>query len=158
MTSLEDYHKSRRNAKTEALFAILYLQVTINPECTNIILNFTFKLLQSLTVPLQGFLNAIVYAWTREDFLQKMGIQSGINDDITIDYDDAVSNQDDMERSIDSSYNSSRSRALEDSATMSVRSIPVDCPSVYDRRESITADCHRENLPYLSDHGCYNTF
>lgn len=25
--------------------------------------------MQSVTVPLQGFLNAIVYGWTREDFL-----------------------------------------------------------------------------------------
>ncbi len=87
-----------------------------------------------------------------------MGIPSGINDDdnITIDYDDAVS---DMERSMEGSYTSSR--ALDDSASMSVRSIPVDCPSVpqqYERRESIAADYHRENLPYLSDHGCYNTF
>jgi len=28
--------------------------------------------LQSITVPLQGFLNAIVYGWTREDFLYIM--------------------------------------------------------------------------------------
>ena len=27
---------------------------------------------QSITVPLQGFLNAIVYGWTREDFLYVM--------------------------------------------------------------------------------------
>ena len=26
--------------------------------------------LQSVSVPLQGFLNAIVYGWTREDFIQ----------------------------------------------------------------------------------------
>lgn len=26
--------------------------------------------MQSITVPLQGFLNAIVYGWTREDFVQ----------------------------------------------------------------------------------------
>ena len=28
--------------------------------------------MQSITVPLQGFLNAIVYGWTREDFLYIM--------------------------------------------------------------------------------------
>ena len=81
-----------------------------------------------MTVPLQGFLNAIVYAWTREDFLQVMGIPPGINDDdnITIDYDDAVS---DVERSMEGSYTCSRT--LDDSASMmSVKSIPVDCPSV----------------------------
>ena len=87
-----------------------------------------------------------------------MGIPSGINDDdnITIDYDDAVS---DMDRSMEGSCTSSR--ALEDSASMlSVRSIPVDCPSVprqYERRDSIAADYHRENFPCLSDHGCDNT-
>ena len=30
--------------------------------------------LQSFLVPLQGFLNAIVYGWTREDFAQLMAI------------------------------------------------------------------------------------
>ena len=30
--------------------------------------------MQSVTVPLQGFINAIVYGWTREDFLASMGI------------------------------------------------------------------------------------
>ena len=111
-------------------------------------------------MPLQGFLNAIVYAWTREDFLQVMGIWSlGINNDdtTTVGYDeDGVS---DMERSMEGSYTSNR--ALEDSASMmSVRSIPVDCPIAsvqYERRESIAADYHRENPPYLSDHDCYNT-
>ena len=68
-----------------------------------------------------------------------MRIPSGINDDdnITIDYDDAVS---DMERSLDGSHTSNPSMQ-------------------YERRESIAADYHRENdLPYMSDHGCYNTF
>ena len=34
----------------------------------------TLSLLQSLTVPLQGFLNAIVYGWTRDDFLDVMAV------------------------------------------------------------------------------------
>ena len=53
-----------------------------------------------------------------------MGISPlGISDDdnITIDYDEAVSNQGDMERSMESSHNSGRSRALEDSAPVSVK-------------------------------------
>ena len=33
--------------------------------------------LQSFLVPLQGFLNAIVYGWTREDFTQLMAIGKG---------------------------------------------------------------------------------
>ena len=28
--------------------------------------------MQSLTLPLQGFLNAIVYGWTRDDFIQEV--------------------------------------------------------------------------------------
>ena len=28
--------------------------------------------MQSLTLPLQGFLNAVVYGWTRDDFVQKV--------------------------------------------------------------------------------------
>ena len=35
-----------------------------------------FVVLQSITVPLQGFLNAIVYGWTREDFVQAVRSQS----------------------------------------------------------------------------------
>ena len=31
---------------------------------------------QSVTVPLQGFINAIVYGWTREDFLASVGVNS----------------------------------------------------------------------------------
>lgn len=30
--------------------------------------------MQSITVPLQGFLNAIVYGWTRDDFLNVMAV------------------------------------------------------------------------------------
>lgn len=33
-------------------------------------------LLQSLTITQQGFLNAIVYGWTREDFLNLVGLKS----------------------------------------------------------------------------------
>ncbi len=39
---------------------------------------------QSITVPLQGFLNAIVYGWTREDFLYIMAStkqHTPLNDD-----------------------------------------------------------------------------
>ena len=35
--------------------------------------------MQSVTVPLQGFLNAIVYGWTRGDFLQVMAISTSIS-------------------------------------------------------------------------------
>lgn len=34
-------------------------------------------LVQSATVPLQGFLNALVYGWTREDFRRVMMSSSG---------------------------------------------------------------------------------
>ena len=33
--------------------------------------------LQSFLVPLQGFLNAIVYGWTREDFTKELAIAQG---------------------------------------------------------------------------------
>jgi len=32
--------------------------------------------MQSITAPLQGFLNAVVYGWTREDFLYIMAVTS----------------------------------------------------------------------------------
>ena len=34
------------------------------------------SLYQSLTLPLQGFMNAIVYGWTREDFVQTIAINN----------------------------------------------------------------------------------
>lgn len=33
---------------------------------------FLFSCMQSITLPLQGFLNAIVYGWTRDDFVQEV--------------------------------------------------------------------------------------
>ena len=32
-----------------------------------------------MTVPLQGFLNAIVYGWTREDFVVTAGVKNNSN-------------------------------------------------------------------------------
>ena len=32
--------------------------------------------MQSLTVPIQGFLNAIVYGWTRDDFVYLVSLKS----------------------------------------------------------------------------------
>lgn len=50
--------------------------------------------IQSLTVPLQGFLNAIVYGWTKEDFIDAVAIKDqeeassddggGMEDSVTI--------------------------------------------------------------------------
>ena len=34
---------------------------------------------QSVTVPLQGFLNAIVYGWTRDDFVATAGLKNSYN-------------------------------------------------------------------------------
>ena len=50
---------------------------------------------QSITVPLQGFLNAIVYGWTREDFLHvmtstKKSPQSLPKMDCSSDFEDSV--------------------------------------------------------------------
>ena len=59
--------------------------------------NCTFLLhtnTQSITVPLQGFLNAIVYGWTREDFLYVMAStknsRSLPNMDCSSDFEDTV--------------------------------------------------------------------
>ena len=34
-----------------------------------------FNTMQSLTVPIQGFLNAIVYGWTRDDFVYLVSLK-----------------------------------------------------------------------------------
>ena len=39
--------------------------------------NITYFFLQAFIVPLQGFLNAIVYGWTREEFIHIMAIGIG---------------------------------------------------------------------------------
>ena len=53
--------------------------MTCNPWYTKICeahtiieLPLSVACIQSITVPLQGFLNAIVYGWTRENFLHVM--------------------------------------------------------------------------------------
>ena len=56
-------------------FAVYMLQVqTCVTHCSLSLslfhsLAYTHAHVQSVTVPLQGFLNALVYGWTREDFL-----------------------------------------------------------------------------------------
>ena len=57
--------------------SLLYLLV---PPCLGLLEPYSTSspppsLIQSLTVPLQGFLNAIVYGWTKEDFLDAMAIK-----------------------------------------------------------------------------------
>ena len=36
--------------------------------------------LQSVTLPVQGFLNAIVYGWTREDFVYLVSLKSQLSE------------------------------------------------------------------------------
>ena len=42
---------------------------------TSYIFNCTLANMQSLTVPIQGFLNAIVYGWTRDDFVYLVSLK-----------------------------------------------------------------------------------
>ena len=48
-------------------------------------MSHTYCYIQSVTVPLQGFLNALVYGWTREDFLHV--IVRSRNDMFSVDSD-----------------------------------------------------------------------
>ena len=76
------------------------MQVTSNmiqyrPELELITMHFLLHMnTQSITVPLQGFLNAIVYGWTREDFLYVMAStknpRSLPNMDCSSDFEDTV--------------------------------------------------------------------
>ena len=50
---------------------LLYAQVRWK-MCTYSISPSHFNIFQSITLPLQGFLNAIVYGWTRDDFVHKV--------------------------------------------------------------------------------------
>lgn len=109
---------------------------------------------QSLTVPLQGFLNALVYAWTKEDFLKVMGILH-VNDDIVEYYDNDDLSDEDLEQSVEECHTP---RELEDSVTISIKSMPAmgsaDHSSYQRRKEShVTRD-----YEHSSDHGGYNTY
>lgn len=58
---------SRSSPLDKSKKTILFLQVGRYVVSWDALISPNF--LQSLTVPLQGFLNAIVYGWSREDFL-----------------------------------------------------------------------------------------
>lgn len=49
--------------------------------------------MQSLTVPLQGFLNAIIYGWTRNDFINSMALLAQ-PEDKTMDHTDGLGQDD----------------------------------------------------------------
>lgn len=62
--------------------------------------------MQSVTLPLQGFLNAIVYGWTREDFVNALDlgqhvVQSSMPDEPCDDSDSS-----DFDMSLTASYTS----------------------------------------------------
>lgn len=52
-----------------------------------------------MTVPIQGFLNAIVYGWTREDFLYVMASTSKLNRTINTGNTSGVEANSDIEGS-----------------------------------------------------------
>lgn len=69
------------------LYLVLVLHVSVTPVSARSILTillYTIGLnclhcyipMQSLIVPLQGFFNAIVYGWTREDFVNLVAIDN----------------------------------------------------------------------------------
>ena len=67
-----------------------------------IALSATFALMQSLTLPMQGFMNAIVYGWTREDFVHALNLGTGeIEGAPTVDTN---SDSDDSEPTLTTSY------------------------------------------------------
>ena len=71
-------------------------------------------------MPLQGFLNAIVYAWTKDEFLQAMGISS-------------VNNQDEVDDDQVNESTAGNTEDLEDSITRS-RTTPTDNFSIHNRQ------------------------
>ena len=114
-------------------------------QCLIVIFLYIF-LWQSLTVPLQGFLNAIVYAWTKEDFLKVMGI-SDTDGEIMDIFDNSLSEYD-LEHSMEENHTP---RALEDTATNSIKSLPEDASP----RSRSYADDDHDHSP---DRCVYNTY
>lgn len=89
--------------------------------------------MQSLTLPMQGFLNAIVYGWTRKEFVQNMALlpQDLREEDNEIEYhripkamakknkkkinsSDSLLYSKNMEENIEDSYPSTTVEALTD--------------------------------------------
>ena len=63
-----------------------------------------------MTVPLQGFLNAIVYGWTREDFVVTAGVKN--NSSLLSSYGTALESE--------KSMNDDDENYLEQEATMTI--------------------------------------
>ena len=63
-----------------------------------------------MTVPLQGFLNAIVYGWTREDFVVTAGVKN--NSNLLSSYGTALESE--------KSMNDDDENYLEQEATMTI--------------------------------------
>ena len=74
---------------TESQLALLYLVLVIHVRNYDLI-KFPIQTLivpvQSLIVPLQGFFNAIVYGWTREDFVHLVAIGNSHFDGWDLDH------------------------------------------------------------------------
>lgn len=63
----------------------VYMHVTVILTVTRIYMNVYFcYIMQSITVPLQGFVNAMIYGWTREDFVQAVRTSQNGNAGIAV--------------------------------------------------------------------------
>ena len=78
-----------------------------------------------MTVPLQGFLNAIVYGWTREDFVVTAGVKN--NSNLLSSYGTALESEKSMSDD-DENY-------LEQEATMTIET------SIEQETEMEDSDC-----------------
>ena len=64
-------------------------------------------LLQAVTLPLQGFFNAIAYGWTRDDFVNAVSLKMEEEHDNMVDNDITASPDHEMEESASSVYSNS---------------------------------------------------
>ena len=82
LTNIHESMEKHNDALFNLLMAFLYAQVRNHNDVLVLM-----SLYQSLTLPLQGFMNAIVYGWTREDFVQTIAINNmteEMNSDVQI--------------------------------------------------------------------------
>ena len=83
-----------------------------------IIIIIIIFILQSLTLPLQGFFNAIIYGWTQEEFVDVVGNKDAPDEDVAlinslpIDSDQGINHQEEYHSPVngmDKTLTSSRS-------------------------------------------------
>ena len=103
--------------------------------------------MQSLTLPLQGFFNAIIYGWTQKEFVGVVGTKDAPDEDAAliesfpIDIDQSINNEEEYHSpGMDKTLTASKSMGCGESMTMS------GTGDVTDYHETEISDTEQESM------------